>query len=148
MYTLEKAQKDYNKAILLWSKKKFQKAIALFEEAAMRGIAEAGYFLGATYYIGDDVEQNLEKAEFWYRKSARLGYEDAIEALENWDEKVKNNPQTLDDYFELALKSLDSSTSENDLEDDTEDDSESTFVDRMNSQAECIRVVAPKGDNQ
>jgi len=57
-------------------------AIKCYHKAAMRGHPESQYDLAFMYYAGEinDVS-DLEKAKYWFEKSAANGYEPAIEFL-------------------------------------------------------------------
>ena len=52
-----------------------------FRKAAEQGYAEAQYWLGLCYYLGDGVTQDYNQAVTWYRKAAEQGYANAQESL-------------------------------------------------------------------
>ena len=64
-----------------YNQKKYQKAFKLFKKLAEQGDSQAQYNLGAMYENGEGVEENIEQAKYWYKKSADQGNEDAQEAL-------------------------------------------------------------------
>ena len=58
------------------------KGIALLEKLAEQGDAQLKYELGRCYYYGKIVEQNKERAMYWYTKAAAEGHILALDALE------------------------------------------------------------------
>ena len=59
------------------------------KEAAESGEAEAQNRLGHRYYYGRDTEQDMEKAVYWYRKSAEQGCEAGMKHLADHYEREK-----------------------------------------------------------
>ena len=60
-------------------------AINCFLEAANQEYALAQYTLGCIYDIGQNVKRNVNKAILWYRKAAKNGLPQAIDALRKFD---------------------------------------------------------------
>lgn len=50
-------------------------------KAAEQGLARAQYGMGESYYSGEGVAEDKEKAKEWFRKAAENGNEEAAEAL-------------------------------------------------------------------
>lgn len=59
----------------------YDKAFKWFSIAAENGSAEAQYNLGIAYEKGVGTKVDFEKAKYWYKKSASLGYETAKSKL-------------------------------------------------------------------
>lgn len=55
--------------------------VTWFRKTAEQGYAEAQYWLGLCYYLGDGVTQDYNQAVAWYRKAAEQGYANAQESL-------------------------------------------------------------------
>lgn len=55
--------------------------------AALNNDPEAQYQVAEMYEQGTGTPQNLRMAHLWYNKSAKQGYQPAIEKLENWEKK-------------------------------------------------------------
>ena len=68
-------------------------------ELAEHGIAEGQYNLGVCYETGDGVQQNYEKALYWYKKAADQGY---AKAQYNMGVCVYNGYGTPSDHTEAA----------------------------------------------
>ena len=70
-------------------------------KSAMQGEAKAQFNLGNMYYIGRGVEQDLEKAQKWYRMAMDQGHRNArkfLNHLEQYEEIVE-----LDSDFVIKL---------------------------------------------
>ena len=70
-----------------YNQKKYQKAFKLFKKLAEQGDSQAQYNLGAMYENGEGIEENIEQAKYWYKKSADQGNEDAKEALKELEQE-------------------------------------------------------------
>jgi hypothetical protein len=60
---------------------KYALAVQLYQMAAEMGNADAHYYLGGCYELGNGVPKDKEKARSWYQKAADMGYSDAKKAL-------------------------------------------------------------------
>ena len=60
----------------------YKEAAKWFRMAVEQNDPEAQYYLGTLYNFGDGVEEDIDEALKWYRKSADQGYEKALEKLE------------------------------------------------------------------
>lgn len=58
----------------LYDKKLYTEAVAYFQKAADKGLAEAQYLLGYAYYVGEGVERNYTTAVMWYKRAAVQGF--------------------------------------------------------------------------
>jgi len=63
-----------------------KEAFKWYERAAEQGNARAQYILGVCYGGGHGVEEDMGEAIKWYRKAAKQGVEEALEAIEDFDE--------------------------------------------------------------
>ncbi len=75
--------------------------------AAERGDAEAQNRLGHRYYHGQDTEQNVQKAFYWYQKSAEQGCEAGMQHLAEYYEKEKQYKEAAKwyrQYVEARIK--------------------------------------------
>lgn len=63
--------------------KDYEKACHYYRMAAEQGDEAGQYNLGTMYEYGLGVDEDENAAIYWYRKSARQGYEEAIEKLED-----------------------------------------------------------------
>ncbi len=77
----KRAEKFLEKGNTTFEAQKFESAVQYYTRAAKLGNAEAQFRLGCCYETGTGVEQNLKEAEFWFRKSAEQGEEQAKAAL-------------------------------------------------------------------
>lgn len=68
------AQIEYPEAIEAYNSQDYQKALEIFYSLDKDDFAPAQYMLGLMYSEGKGVEQNYQKALFWYQKSAQSGY--------------------------------------------------------------------------
>lgn len=59
----------------------YQKAVENFRSASEKGHAEATYFLGQCYYLGNGVEQSYEQAAAYYKAAAEKGFLAAADAI-------------------------------------------------------------------
>ena len=78
----KRAEKLLEKGNTTFEAQKFESAVQYYPRAAELGNAEAQYKLGCCYETGTGVEQDLNEAEFWFRKAAEQGYEKSKDALE------------------------------------------------------------------
>ena len=62
----------------LYGQKNYKESFKIFEKHAIRGEVISQYFMGTFYDFGYYVEQDFEKALYWYEKSANQGDEDAL----------------------------------------------------------------------
>lgn len=58
-----------------------ESATLLWHDAASKGLAEAQYYMGVVYEIGDVVKRNYKTAVYWYTRSSKQGYVPSIERL-------------------------------------------------------------------
>ena len=77
----KRAEKFLEKGNTTFEAQKFESAVQYYTRAAELGNAEAQYKLGCCYETGDGVEKDLKEAEYWFRKSAEQGEEQAQAAL-------------------------------------------------------------------
>ena len=85
-YFGECVEQDYKKAVYWYEKglKQEKHLVAKYgEENEKELFVPAQYNLAQCYYEGDGVEQNYEKAVYWYTKAAKLGDADAQNNLGN-----------------------------------------------------------------
>lgn len=69
------SQNNSGDEVILNSGDYYMMTIDELEERALDGDAEAMYFLGDSYYYGENgVEVSIEDALFWYESSAECGY--------------------------------------------------------------------------
>lgn len=84
---------QYNLAVAyfygLGVERNYQEAINLFMELASNGHVTAQCFLGDCYVVCKDYAE----AEKWYKKAADTGFKNAIMALEELQEAMKNNTE-------------------------------------------------------
>ena len=81
----------------------YEKAVEYYEAAARQGYAAAQFNLGALYANGQGVEQSNETAREWWMKSAEQGNENAIKALQGFDEvEGRTTPSFIPKPFECA----------------------------------------------
>jgi TPR repeat protein len=66
-----------DEAKLKVQQKDFAAARAIYLDLANAGDAKACFNLGLMYHDGDGVQQNIEEAVNWYKKSAQLNYKEA-----------------------------------------------------------------------
>ena len=71
-----------------------EEAFKYFKLSANQGYARAQYCLGACYESGRGVDRNDEEALKYYRMSAAQGDEDAINAVKEYEEKMKDTTGT------------------------------------------------------
>jgi hypothetical protein len=82
---------NLEKALGLYDEKKYKEAFEIFSELALyHADAEAQYFLGRMYCDGDGVEENFEKAAYWWKKARQQGHRDAAFALSEYQTSTKN----------------------------------------------------------
>lgn len=77
-------------------------SFATDKEAAWSGDAEAQNRLGHRYYYGQDTEQNVQKAVYWYRKSAEQGCEAGMQHLAEYYEREKQYKEAAKWYCKYA----------------------------------------------
>ena len=66
-----------NQCKIYWSVGNYEKAFTPCKEDAEQGYAEAQYILAIMYDEGEGIEQDKQKAVYWYTKAAERGYLDA-----------------------------------------------------------------------
>ena len=59
-----------------------QKAFELYQKAANLGNGNAQYNLALIYESGNGIEKNIDKAIYWYEKSAKQGHQNSQKQLE------------------------------------------------------------------
>lgn len=69
--------KDYMEGLRLFYLSKFDEALPLLTRAAEDGSMKAQHFLALMYQNGNGVEQDFEKAAYWYDKTAKQGDSEA-----------------------------------------------------------------------
>lgn len=75
----------------------------------LRVTAVLHYALGEEYYLGNTVPQNYVKANYWFSKSAKLGFAPADYQLANdyyWGLGVTRNIQKSKDFLVKAVNSI------------------------------------------
>ena len=77
----KRAEKFLEKGNTTFEARKYESAVQYYTRAAKLGNAEAQFRLGWCYYDGTGVEKDLNEAEYWFRKSAEQGEEQAKAAL-------------------------------------------------------------------
>ena len=75
--TVETPEECYQKGVILFDNREFEKAVEYFQKAADRGLAIAQNKLGECYENGKGVEKNYEEAFKWYQKAADQNHADA-----------------------------------------------------------------------
>ncbi len=80
--TVMPATEMYDKGYEYHTEGDYESALTWFRKAALQKNAMAQNTIGEYYEKGLGVEQDLEQAEIWYRKSADQGYEPAVRNLE------------------------------------------------------------------
>ena len=83
----KRAEKFLEKGNTTFEAQKYESAVQYYTRAAEMGNAEAQYKLGCCYETGTGVEQDLNKAEFWFRQSADQGMAQALIALRRFVEE-------------------------------------------------------------
>lgn len=83
----------YRLGLLLKLTGQHQEAAALMEEAAIKGVPQAQYFLGNAFKNGQGVEKNLGQAVFWWTRAAGFGHQPAAEALAKVRRQALSNKQ-------------------------------------------------------
>lgn len=87
----EKAGTAYMKGINGVEKNLFE-ALKYFELAANNGSAMANYQMGKAYEKGNGVNYDIEKAKEYYKKSADMGYINAVNTLKQLENKPQETP--------------------------------------------------------
>ena len=77
---------DYRTALAV--AKDEAEGIRLIHESAKQGYAPAQSFLGGMYAFG--IRKDFAQAQFWYRKAAGQGDEEAERALESLEQEMKD----------------------------------------------------------
>ncbi len=75
------AYADVKAGVEAWAQGKFEDAVAHWRIPAQTGDADAQFNLGQAYRFGRGVPMDLNMAENWYRRAARLGHVRAEENL-------------------------------------------------------------------
>ncbi|MFN5758658.1 MAG: tetratricopeptide repeat protein [Sphingomonadaceae bacterium] len=75
------AYADVKAGVKAWAQGKFEDAVAHWRIPAQTGDADAQFNLGQAYRFGRGVPMDLNMAENWYRRAARLGHVRAEENL-------------------------------------------------------------------
>ena len=89
------------KGILHYKAGELDKAIICWEKAANLGNSSAMFGLGVIYLNDNSIENNLYKAEEWFKKAASFGHKNAIIQL-NKIKKLKT--ESNDKNLETNLK--------------------------------------------
>lgn len=87
----EKVGTAYMKGINGAEKNLFE-ALKYFELAANNGSAMANYQMGKAYEKGNGVNCDIEKAKEYYKKSADMGYINAVNTLKQLENKPQETP--------------------------------------------------------
>lgn len=80
---------EYDKSVygilgkIYYDEDEVEPSFVLFSEGAQSGDPVSMYYLGEMYYDGNGVEYNKKEAVGWLRKSAKAGYQPAMEYLED-----------------------------------------------------------------
>lgn len=82
-------------AYLLQSRRQYAEAIKYYEMSAEKGNAYAENRLGELHVLGLGVQKDMEKAKYWFGRSAKRGYAFAQWALGVWYLDVPFNKQTM-----------------------------------------------------
>ena len=64
---------DFDEAERLYQQGDYMGAVRLYEKAAIDGFAPAQGNLAVAYQDGEGVQQDTEKAHFWYQKAVAAG---------------------------------------------------------------------------
>jgi hypothetical protein len=83
----KRAEKFLEKGNTTFEARKYESAVQYYTKAAELGNAEAQFKLGCCYESGTGVEQDLNEAEFWFRRSADQGMQQALIALRRFVEE-------------------------------------------------------------
>ena len=75
-----------------WVARDYAHAARLHEQAAMRGMAEAQYFMGCFYAEGIGVKKDAGRAREWLTHADRNGHEEAGPLLERLHEIADDQP--------------------------------------------------------
>jgi len=75
------AEDAFKQAMEFYKQNDFAEAKSGYEKAATQEHAEAQYYLGLLYDIGEGVPQDFIKAVSWYRKAAKQGLVQAQRAM-------------------------------------------------------------------
>ena len=62
-----------------------EKAFKLFKEAAEYGLDSSQVYLGICYYNSEGVEEDLNKAYYWFKKAEEKGNEVAKEMIQEME---------------------------------------------------------------
>ena len=76
------------------TEKNLFEALKYFELAANNGSAMANYQMGKAYEKGNGVNCDIEKAKKYYKKSADMGYINAVNTLKQLDNKEQSTAQS------------------------------------------------------
>ena len=77
-----RAERLWQEGRAAYEAKDYETAVKLYKEAAEQGNEKAQFNLARCYAIGEGVEKDLKEAEYWFRKAAERGLEQAKAALE------------------------------------------------------------------
>lgn len=64
---------DLKQGLVLYNKKSFTGAFAIFKPLAEKGDVTAEYMLGSMYHRGEGTPQDEDRAKFWMEKAAKAG---------------------------------------------------------------------------
>lgn len=65
---------DFKDALIYNSRQQYDKALALFEKESEKGNKEAQFFVGSMYKEGRGAPHDIERSNFWFKKSADNGF--------------------------------------------------------------------------
>lgn len=72
-------------------------SIENIKKVAEQGYAECQFILGVVYYYGEDgIEQDLDKAFYWFSKAAEQNYADAQRSLAQMYDHGEGVPKDLE----------------------------------------------------
>lgn len=89
------------KGVLHYKAGELKEALLCWEEAAKLGNPSAMFGLGVIYLNDNSIQNNLSKAEAWFKKAANAGHKNAIIQLNKIDKiKTMSNNKNLKIYLE------------------------------------------------
>ena len=97
---VQNGPKDLQQGLVLYTKKSFTGAFAIFKPLAEKGDVTAQYMLGSMYHRGEGTPKDTDRAKFWMEKAADAGdtnaqYDYAIMLLSD----VNNQDITMGLYY-------------------------------------------------